>query len=79
MGDHNITSIVTLRHHRNILFTIDVVPGVRVIDIVVICTGGGGTDTAELDGRGMDACSGGISAMRSMEGLSRRGRIKSIC
>ena len=79
MGDHNITPIVTSRHRRNIIFTVDVVPGVRVVDVVVVCTGGGGMDTAELDGRGMDACSGGTSVMRSTEGSLRRGRREPIC
>ena len=79
MGDRNITPIVALRHRRNILLSIDVMPSIRVVDIVIICTKGGGTDTAELDGRGVDAHSGSMSAMGSMEGLSRRGRREPIC
>ena len=79
MGDCNITPIVALRHHRNILLSIDVMPSIRVIDIVIICTRGGGTDTAESDGRGVDVCGGSTSATGSMEGLSRRGRREPIC
>ena len=37
MGNHNITPIVALRHHQNILIAIDVTPGIGVIDIIVVC------------------------------------------
>ena len=79
MGNHNITPIVTLRHHRNILITIDVAPGISIIDIVIVCTGGRGTDATEADGRGVDACGSGTSATRSMESLSGRRRGEPIC
>ena len=78
MGNRNITPIATLRHHQNILFTVDVVPGVRVVDVVVVHTGSRGTNTAEVDGRGMDMCSGGTNVTRFMEGSSSR-RGESIC
>ena len=79
MGNHNITPIVALRYRQNILITVDVAPGVSVIDVIIVCTGGRRTDTAESDGRGMDACGSGTSATRSMESSSRRGRGEPIC
>ena len=36
-------------------------------------------NTTESDGRGMNACSSGTGAMRSVESPSRRGRGKSVC
>ena len=76
--DRNITPIVALRHHRNILLPIDVMPSVGVIDVVVISIQSGRTDTIELDGRGVDAHSGGMSATGATEGSSR-GRREPIC
>ena len=79
MDDHNITPIVALRHRRNILLSIDVTPSIRVIDIVIVCTRGGRTSIIKSDGRGMDACSGSVSAMGSTEGSSRGGRREPVC
>ena len=79
MGNHNITPIVELRHRRNILTTVDVAPGVCVIDVIVVCTGGGRMDATKPDRRGMDVCDSGTSAMRPAESSSRRGRRESIC
>ena len=78
MGDHNITPKVALRHHRNILLSIDVTPSIRVVDIVIICTRGGRTSIVKSDGRGVNARSGSMSATRSMEGLLRGGRKEPI-
>ena len=79
MGDHNITPIVTSRHRRNIIFTVDVVPGISVVDVIIVYTGGRRMHTAEVDGRGVDACGSGMSAMRPTESPSRRRRGESIC
>ena len=79
MGDCNITPIVALRHRRNILLSIDVMPSVRVIDVVVVCTRSGRTGIAELDGRGVDVRGGSMSAMGSMEGSSRGRRREPVC
>ena len=79
MGNCNITPIVALRHRQNILLSIDVTPSVRVIDVVVVCTRGGRTGTAESDGRGVDAHCSSTSAMGSTEGSSRGGRREPIC
>ena len=79
MDNCNITPIVALRHCRNILLPIDVTPSIRVIDIVVVSTWGGRTGTAESDRRGVDRCSGDMSATGSMEGPSRGGRRESVC
>ena len=77
-GDRNITPKVALRHHRNILFSIDVMPSIRVIDIIVVSTRGGRTSIVKSDGRGVNTCGGSASAMRSTEGLSRGGRREPI-
>ena len=79
MGNRNITPIATLKHCRNILFTVDVVPGIRVIDIIIVCIRGGRTSIVKLNGRGVDTCGGSVSAMGSMEGSSRRGRRELVC
>ena len=79
MGECNITPIVALRHHRNILLSIDVTPSVRVVDVVVVSTWGGRMGTTELDGRGVDVCGGGTSVTGSMEGSLRGGRREPIC
>ena len=79
MGDCNITPIVALRHCQNILLSIDITPSVRVVDVVIVCTRGGGMDTAELNERGVDVHSGSTSATGSMEGLLRGGRREPIC
>ena len=79
MGNHNITPIVALRHRRNILIAVDVVPGISVVDVIIVCTRGRRTHAAEVDGRGVDACGSGMSAMRPTESPSRRRRGESIC
>ena len=79
MGDHNITPIVALKYHRNILIAVDVVPGISVVDVIIVYTGGRRMHTAEVDGRGVDACGSGMSAMRPTESPSRRRRGESIC
>ena len=79
MGDRNITPIVALRHRRNILLSIDLMPSIRVIDVIVVYIRGGRTGIAELDGRGVDACGGGTSVTGSMEGSLRVGRREPIC
>ena len=79
MGNRNITPIVALRHCRNILLSIDVTPSVRVIDDNVISTRGGRTGITESDGRGVDACGGGMSATGSMEGSLRGRRRELVC
>ena len=76
--DCNITPIVALRHHQNILLSIDVMPSIRVVDVVVVSTWGGRMSTTELDGRGVDVCGGGMSAMGATEGSSRGGRRKLV-
>ena len=78
-GNRNITPIVALRHCQNTLIAIDVSPGVGVIDIIIISTQGGRTNTTKLDGGSMDVCSSGVSAIRSTESLSRREGGKSVC
>ena len=79
MGNCNITPIVALRHHQNILIAIDVMPGIGVIDIIVVCIWGRRMNTAKLDGGSMDACGSGMSVTRPMESLLRRGRGESVC
>ena len=78
-GNCNITPIVALRHCQNTLITIDVPPGVGVIDIVIISTQDGRMHTTESDGGDVNVCSGGMGMMRSTESPSRRGRGKSVC
>ena len=78
-GNCNITPIVALRHCQNTLITIDVPPGVGVIDIVIISTWDGKTNTTESNEGGVNMHSGGMGTTRSLEGSSRRGRGKSIC
>ena len=73
-GNHNITPIVALRHCRNTLVTIDVSPGVSVIDVIVIGTWDGRTNTTEPDEGGMNACNSGVGVTSSTESPSRRGR-----
>ena len=79
MDNCNITPIVTLRHCQNILITVDVAPGVSVVDIVIVCIRGRRADATESDGRGVDACSSGMSVTRPAESLPGRGRGESIC
>ena len=74
MGNHNITPIVALRHCRNILITVDVAPGISVIDVIIICTRGRRVDTAKSDGRDVDVCGSSMSVTRPAESPSRRGR-----
>ena len=78
MGNCNITPIVALRHHRNILITIDVTPGIGIIDIVIICTWSRRMNAAKPDGRSVDACSSGMSVTRPTESPLRGGR-KPVC
>ena len=79
MGNRNITPIVALRHHQNILIAIDVIPGISVIDIIVVCIWNRRMNTTKLDGGSMDACSSGMSVTRPMESPSRRGRGEPVC
>ena len=79
MGDRNIAPIVALRHRRNILLSIDLMPSIRVIDVIVVYIRGGRTGIAELDGRGVDAHGGSMSTTGSTEGLSRGRRREPVC
>ena len=72
--DHNITPKVALRHCRNILLSIDVAPGIRVINIVVVSTRGGRMSIVRTDRRSMNVSGGSASTMGSTEGLPRGGR-----
>ena len=49
MGNHNITPSIALKHQRNTLVTIDVPPGVSVIDIIIISAQGRRVGTTESD------------------------------
>ena len=79
MVNCNITPIIALKHHRNTSITIDVPPGVGVIDIVVISAWGRRMNTAKSNGGSMDARCSGMSMMRSSEGTPRRRGRKSVC
>ena len=78
MGDRNITPKVALRHYRNIILSIDVMPSIRVVDIVIVCTQGGRMSIIKLDGRGVNTRGGSASVTRSTEGSPRGGRREPI-
>ena len=68
MGNRNITPGIALRHRRNNLLPVDVTPRIRVIDVVIVSTRGGGTSVVPSDRRGVDTRSSSSSATRAMEG-----------
>ena len=68
-----------LKHQRNSLVTIDVPPGVSVIDIVIISAWGRRVDAAKQDSRCVNTCCSGLVMMGSSEGMMGRGRGKLIC
>ena len=78
-GDRNITPKIALRHRRNLLLSIDIMPGIRIINIVIVGAGGGRTSIARTDRWSMNAGSGSTSMTGSTGGLSRRGGREAIC
>ena len=46
-------------------------PGISVIDIIIVCTWGRRTNATKLDEGSVDACSSGMSATRPMESPPR--------
>ena len=75
MGNCTIIPIVVLKHQRNTSVTIDVPPGVDIIDIVVVSAWGRRTDAAESNSVSMDMCHGSTGMTGSLKGtVRRRGR-----
>ena len=79
MGDHNIILIVMLKHQRNISVTVDVLPSISAINIIVISAQSRRVDTAESDSGCMNMHHGSMVVTGSSEGVSERRGRKPIC
>ena len=79
MGDHNIILIVMLKHQRNISVTVDVLPSISAINIIVISAQSRRVDIAESDSGCMNMHHGSMVVMGSSEGVSERRGRKFVC